>query len=132
MADLAGQAGNAAVNEAIAKAGVGPFYWSTIWIPYISYLWTMAWIGEKFIKRAIGKEDSSISLFDRWEKVFMVLADFLWFFLTAIFIAIVAQAICNGAGIGKTAALVARAAVKIQSFGQVNFDFCQDVPEIQF
>ena len=133
MSDLAHPGVEDLANQAISKAGVGPFFWSTIWVPYASYLWTLGWFAEGIIKQAAGKSDSKITLFDKWEKIVMVLADFLWFFATAILIALIAEMICHGTGLtgGAVTGWVARFVIKVTTLGQVNFDFCKDIPPIQ-
>jgi hypothetical protein len=128
---VADQVKNAAAQELIAEAGVGPFFWGTIWIPYVSYLWTLAWIFEKIFKSVTGNAAVKISLFDKWEKITMILIDLLWFFLTAFFIGLILQMVCHGDGttLGSIGAFFGKAAVKIGSLGQADFSFCDQIPK---
>ncbi len=119
-----------------------PYYLSTIWIPLVSYLWTLYWALEKpvvkrLLKRiqdkipalsAVELNPRKISGLSKWMKLSIVLLDFLWFILFSVLIVVILVYICNGGLLG----WVGRAAVKVGTLGALDFSFCKDLPKIDF
>ncbi|MDB4940399.1 MAG: hypothetical protein JWO40_824 [Candidatus Doudnabacteria bacterium] len=135
MADLnnpAGQAATTAANEAIQEAVVGPSFLATIWIPYVSYIWSSIWLAEKAFKKNVNAEGIKINFFSRWQKITMIVLDLLWFLGTIFFLALVAQLVCHGDGsiLGSISAWAGRTAIKGASLGQINFSFCSGIPNL--
>ncbi len=130
MPEIPAQAGQAASKA--AQGAIGPEFWATIWVPLVSYVWTIAWVIANFAVRKAAGDAIEIKFLSKSQIVTMFLFNFIWFMLIAFFVSVIAVMICHGDGsfLGRAGAFLTRTALKIQSLGTINFDFCDQVPSI--
>lgn len=119
------------INTAVQK-GMGPFFWSTFWLPlpvplilHASFIYTAIWLAQKVVKKAAGQEDSKINLFSKAEVIAMIVMDLFWMVVVSVFISVIAVYICHGGA----DAWLARQAIKIATAFSVSFAFCTAVPD---
>jgi hypothetical protein len=111
----------------LAQKAVTPWFFSTIWFPFASYIWTLVWMLSGFFAQRVGA--GKVTLFSRSHKAIMVVMDLFWFFAIAIFVTVILMLICGGTGstLGSFGAWLLRLGLKAVTLGGINFDFCKEI-----
>lgn len=152
------ESGQTSVNQASAgkaenlisqevQLAISPLFWSTILFPLTSYLWTLAWMAQKSVfgrvikpavDRATRRAPASLKInvknikpLSKVQRATIIIFDLLWFLAAALAIALFMAVVCGKTPfLGRISAFAVRTAAKVGSGGSANFDFCDQIPNL--